>query len=105
MSDNEEADNSQRQTESTDQVPDYTDDQDSSFNPKPTDLKSLDGSEVITDEDIHQEDNFNPSEDSDVPTDFDGVILTSVPTNISKKLGLSSKTKTKCQQPSSKTTV
>ena len=40
-----------------------------------------------------------------MPTDFDGVILTSVPTNISKKLGLSSKTKTKCQQPSSKTTV
>ena len=63
VSDNEEAVNSQRQTESIDQVPDYTDDQDSSFNPKPIDLKSLDGSEVITNEDIHQEDNLNPSED------------------------------------------
>ena len=95
VSENAEADISQIPTDSIDQVADYTDDQDSTFNPKPSDLKSLDGSEVTTDEEIQQEDIINPTDESDVSNDFEGVIFTSVATDISKKSGSSSNTKNK----------
>ena len=76
-SENEEADNYQGGQESGDNVADLTDDQDSSFTPKGDDLKSLDGSEISSDEDNAHDAGFNVIEESDASTDFEGVTLTS----------------------------
>ena len=103
VSENAEADISQIPTDSINQIADYTDDQDSTFNPKPSDLKSLDGSEVTTYEELQQDDIRNPTDDSDVSTDFEGVIFTSVATDISKISGSSSNTKKKRTKTSSTT--
>ena len=105
VNENPEADISQIPTDSLDQVADYSDDQDSTFTPKPSDLKSLDGSDLTTDEDLQQEVLKNPTDESDVSTDFDGVILTSVATDIAKKSASSSNTKKKRTPTSSKKTL
>ena len=103
VNENPEADISQIPTDSLDQVADYSDDQDSTFTPKPSDLKSLDGSDLTTDEELQQEVLRNATDESDVSTDFDGVILTSVATDI--KTASSSNPKKKRTPTSSKKTL